>query len=169
MADIKPEADRLQELSQMAEIRHKFILDHVIRLNMGLPNYPGAFVKYGTRFMLESPDAIWEKYSKARNSGAPQNVLDDMLNEFYDGKYMSDAIALATAKKLMYVEPFVHMTTKQVKDLGVDEADFKAKLYFSEWLSTKTEAQIVTATVEALKQDLYSYTGSRKTGQAAQQ
>ncbi len=161
MSDIKPEADRLQVVSEMAEIRHKFILDFIVRLQVE-PNYSGASVNYGRRYMLEGPDVIWEKYSNARIKGAPQSVLDDLLAEYYEAKYMSDPIGLAMSKKLMYVEPFVHLTAQQLKGLSASEADYKAKLYFSEWLAEKTDAQIVSATVKTLKDDLLKYTEGKQ-------
>lgn len=156
MSDIKPEADRLQVISEMAETRHKYILDFIIRLQVE-PNYSGASVNYGRRYMLEGPDSIWQKYSDARTKGAPQSVLDDLLCEYYEAKYMSDPVGLAMSKKLMYVEPFVHLTSAQLKTLGASEEDYKAKLYFSEWLSEKTDAQIVSSQVKALKDDLLAF------------
>ena len=160
MSDIKPEADRLHILSEMAETRHKFILDFVIRLQIA-PNYKGASVNYGRRYMLEGPDAIWQKYSDARTKGAPQSVLDDLLNEFYDAKYMTDPVGLAIAKKLMYVEPFVHYNAAQLKTLNPAEEDYKAKLYFSEWLSTVNEAILVSFSVELLKAQLLKYVSTK--------
>jgi hypothetical protein len=161
MGDIKPEADRLHILSEMAEIRHKFILDFAIRLQVS-QNYSGASVNYGRRYMLEGPDAIWLKYSDARAKGAPQNVLDDLLNEYYDAKYMTDPVGLAIAKKLIYVEPFVHYTAQQLKALNPAEEDYKAKLYFSEWLSELREEQLLTKTKEQLKTELKTFASGKK-------
>jgi len=62
-----------------------------------------------------------------------------MLNEYYDAKFMTDPIALRINKKLMYVEPFVHYTAEQVQGLTPDPADYKAKLYFGEWLSQQED------------------------------
>lgn len=161
MNDIKPEADRLHVISSMAELRHKFILDFVIRLQVNI-NYTGSSVNYGRRYILEGPDKVWENYSKARTTGAPQNVLDDLLNEYYDAKYMTDPVGLAVAKKLMYVEPFVHVTAQQLKGLGASEEDYKAKLYFSQWLSELSETEIVSKKIPALRDDLYKFVSSKQ-------
>jgi hypothetical protein len=161
MNDIKPEADRLHVISEMAELRHKFILDYVIRLQINV-NYTGSAVNYGRRYILEGPDKVWENYSKARKDGAPQNVLDDLLNEYYDAKYMTDPVGLLVAKKLMYVEPFVHLTAQQLKGLGASEDDYKAKLYFSQWLSDISSTEIVSKKIPALRDDLYKFTSTKK-------
>ena len=165
MDEIKPQADRLIPVSEMAEQRHKFILDAVIRLQVAM-GYKGASVSYGRRYLLESPDAIWQKYSDARSKGAPQNVLDSLLNEYFDANYQSDPVGLAVAKKLMYVEPFVHMTAMQLKGLSPDPADYKAKLYFSDWIATLNEGAILSMTVDELKTSLYDYAGQKQIAQA---
>jgi len=161
MDDIKPEADRLHVISDMAEKRHKFILDSLIKVQVS-PVYQGSSVNYGRRYMIESPDSIWEKYSAARAKGAPQNVLDDLLNEFYESKYQTDPVALAVAVKLMYVEPFVHYTAQQLKGLDASEEDYKAKLYFSEWLANVDEGELIYAEISALKQALSDYVSAKQ-------
>jgi hypothetical protein len=160
--DIKPQSDRLVPLSEMAEARHKFILDAVIRLNLMLASYQGSSVNYGRRYMLESPDAIWLKYSEARTKGSPQSVLDTLLNEYYEANYQSDPIGLAMAKKLMYVEPFVHFDVAKLQALNPDPKDYACKLYFSEWLSTMNEAMILSMSVELLKENLQTYAGTKQ-------
>lgn len=158
--DLKPQADRLAVVSEMAERRHKFIVDAIIKLQVN-PNYKGASVNYGRRYLLESPDAIWEKYKNARSAGAPQNVLDTLLNEFYEANYQSDPIGLEVSKKLMYVEPFVHYTISQLSTLRPSEEDYKAKLYYSEWLSGISEAALIINDAEALKKLLYEFVSGK--------
>jgi hypothetical protein len=162
MDEVKPQADRLQVVSEMAEKRHKFILDAVIRLNLSIPNYIGSSVNYGRRYMIEGPDDIWKKYSEARQQGAPVSVLEDLLIEYYEAKYTSDPIALAVALKLMYVEPFLHHTVEQVKALGVSDEDWKAKLYFSEWESTMSEMDIVISDADTLRLNLKQFVSGVK-------
>ena len=157
---MKPQSDRLIPVSEMAEARHKFILDAVVRLQV-LPSYSGSSVNYGRRYILESPDSLLEKYNKARLAGAPQNVLDGLLNEYYESNYQNDQYSLGIAKKLMYVEPFVHYTSLQLKALDPDPVDYKMKLYYPEWLSTINDAQIIGYSVDELKQQLMAYTASK--------
>jgi hypothetical protein len=159
--DIKPQADRLVPVSEMAETRHKFILDAVIRLQVAL-SYQGSSVNYGRRYLLESPDSIWMKYSDARTKGAPQNVLDTLLNEYYEANYQSDPVGLQMAKKLMYVEPFVHFTPIQLKALSPDPLDYAMKLYFSEWLAMQADSVLLASDVSALKKSLSEFASVKK-------
>jgi len=165
MDEIKPQADRLVPVSEMAELRHKFILDFVIKLQIA-QSYGGSSVNYGRRYMLEGPDAIWLKYSDARTKGAPQNILDTLLNEYNEANYQSDPVGLAIAKKMMYVEPFVHYSASVLKGLSPDEKDYKAKLYFSEWLATQNESSLLSQTVDQLKQLLYAFVEAKKIPEA---
>lgn len=154
--DIKPEADRLKVISEMAEKRHKFILDNVIRLQVS-PSYQGSSVNYGRRYMIEGPDAIWQKYSDARIKGVAISALDDLLLEYYEAKYASDPVKLAIQMKLMKVEPFVHYKVADVKGFNPAEDDYKAKMYFGEWLSLQSEAIILSTDVIALRESLVEY------------
>lgn len=158
--DMKPQADRLASISEMAEKVHKFILDGLISLQVS-QSYSGSSVSYGRRFILEGPDAIWIKYSDARQKGAPQNVLDTLLNEYNEANYQSDPVGLAIAKKLMYVEPFVHYTAAALKTLNPDPADYKMKLYFSEWLATISEGELLSKDVKQLKESLNVYASTK--------
>lgn len=153
MLDIKPESDRLQIISEMAEKKHKFILDNVVRLQVS-QGYQGSSVNYGRRYMIEPPDAIWAKYSKARAAGAAISALDDLLLEYYESKFASDPVKLAIQVKLMKVEPFVHYKISEVQSFKTDENDYKAKLYFGEWLSLQNEGIILSGDVTALRDSL---------------
>jgi hypothetical protein len=161
VSEIKPQADRLIVISEMAEQRHKFILDYVIQMNL-LFTYQGSSVNYGRRYMIEPTDAIWDKYSNARAKGSPQNVLDTLLNEYYESNYQSDPIGLALAKKMIYVEPFVHYTIQQVQSMNILPEDYSAKLYFSEWLAMQSEAILISKDVPELKESLMGYTSLKK-------
>lgn len=156
MDEIKPQSDRLHPISEMAETRHKFILDFMVRLQVNL-SYQGSSVNYGRRYMLEGPDAIWQKYSDARKAGSAQNVLDDLLQEYYEAKYMSDPIALSVSQKISYVEPFVHNTMDELKEWPIQPFEKLRKAYFLDWYSTKSDSEILISTIEVLKQDLTNY------------
>lgn len=156
MDEIKPQSDRLHPISEMAETRHKFILDFIVKLQVNM-SYQGASVNYGRRYMLEGPDAIWLKYSDARKSGSAQNVLDDLLQEYYEAKYMTDPIALAVSQKIIYVEPFVHNTMDETKEWPIPPFERLRKAYFLDWYSTKSDSEILISSIEELKKDLTEY------------
>ena len=120
LTDIMPQADRLLSISSYAEKVHKFCMDSIIRLQID-QNYKGASVNYGIRYMLESPEALWDQYQKAKSSSASDTALDAMLVEYYESVYFNDPIELAIKVKLMKVEHNIHRTIEQIKALGYDE------------------------------------------------
>ena len=161
MTDTKPQSDRLVPYSVSAAKRDKFIRDHQVQVNIN-QNYVGSSVNYGKRYMLEGPDVLFEKYSKARLEGVAASVMDDLLLEYYEAKYDSDPVKLAIQVKLMKVEPFVHHKVSDVKLLAPAEEDFKAKMYFSEWLSTINDAMILSMPADLLRENLYKTTNAKK-------
>jgi hypothetical protein len=156
MDEVKPQADRLAVISEMAEKRHKFILDSVIRLQVAM-NYPGSSVNYGRRYMIEGPDTLWKNYSDARAKGVAISALDDLLIEYYETKYSSDPVKLAIMMKLMKVEPFVHFKIGEVQAFRPGPEEFKQKLYFGEWLSLQNDGIILSTDIVALRLSLAEY------------
>jgi hypothetical protein len=153
MDEIKPQADRLYSISEMAEKRHKFILDSIIKIQIN-QSYEGASVNYGRRYMIEGPDVIWQKYADARAKGVAISALDDLLIEYYEAKFINDPVKLAIQVKLMKVEPFVHFKISEVKLFGVSEEDYKEKLFFGEWLSEQSDVDVLSKSAEDLRNSL---------------
>lgn len=162
--EIQPKVDRLTLISEQAERRHKFIIDHIIICQIQ-QNYGGASVNYGRRYMLESSDAIWTKYQDARQKGASGSILDDILIEYVETKYSGDPVGLAIQMKLLAVEPFIHNTAMEVKNLGAPAPDFLAKLYFSDWLATVQDTTLISSTAEELKKQLAEYVAGKQVQQ----
>lgn len=158
--ELKPQADRLHPISECAESIHKFILDSMIRVLVN-NTHKGSNVNYGKRYMIEGPDVLWDKYLDAKSKGASISALDDLLNEYYEAKYSSDPVQLAIQQKMMKVEPFVHFTVDKVKALDPGENEYKAKLYFGEWLSTKNKAELLALDAVALRADLIAYSAQK--------
>ena len=167
VTDLQPMANRLNEISDTASARIKFIVDMAIRVEMKMPNYGGASISLGRRFMLETPDTLWKKYSDARTAGASYSVLNELLMEYLNAKYNSDPVGLFMAEKLMYVEPLVHNTIQQVQAFGCAPEDYKAKLYFGEWLSTIDDTAIMKGSIEDLRTALYEYVAAKELPQPA--
>lgn len=163
--DKQPIAARLTKISESASKRIKFINDCIISVELRVANYReqgGSSVSLGTRFTLESPDAVWQRYVDAKTAKAPISVLNDLLMDFIDTKYKDDPIGLQIAVKLMNIEPFVHNTIQEVQGLNADPLDYACKLYFGEWLSRKNDAFLFGKDEEALRQDLEEYAGKKE-------
>jgi hypothetical protein len=160
--EIQPKADRLAAISEMAEKRHKFILDFMIPWELQLSNYKGASVSYGKRYMIESPDVIWDRYQKARPTASP-DLLDDLMLDYIETKYSSDPVGMNVQKKLMEVQPFVHRTPGEVAgSMFISEDDKKCKEYYSEWVKSVTDMEILSADAESLKASLLEFASAKK-------
>jgi hypothetical protein len=160
MNEIKPQADRLFHISKSAEKRDKFIRDGMIRIQI-MPTYAGCSSTYGRRYMLEGPDALWLRYSDAKAKGVAISALDDLLTEYYEAKFDTDPIKLAMQLKLMKVEPFVHYKPDEVQRYRVDPNDYKAKVYYGEWLKEQTDALILVSEASELRESLKAYVAGK--------
>lgn len=155
VADMQPINDRLVKFSMWAEEIEKFITDKVARFMYS--TYKGCSINYGKRFILESYDQIWTKYQDARDKGSPMSVLDNLLVDYYESRYNSNQIELAKHLKLMRVEPYVHQTPKEVKDLEIDPLEYAKKVYYHEWLSTLEGNTILIKDVLTLRNELTNF------------
>lgn len=164
VADLKPEADRLASISDMAERRHKFIVDMALMLAID-QNYKGSTIIYGKRFLIEGPDELWAKYQEAKKNGASHVALTDMLVEYYEAKYHSDPVSLFIQTKLIDVEPFVHHTLAEAKALGLPESEWMKKLYFGKWYAQVTEAELISKTAQELSQSLEQFAAAQQQAQ----
>lgn len=154
--DVQPVNRRLNKFSEWGEEIEKFITDE-----LGVFYFPGSYkgasVNYGRRYLIESPDTVWEKYLNARSTGAPQSTLDELLRDYYYTKYSNDSLELQKHIRLMKIEPFVHLTLTEAKMVAYGTIDYKMKLYFSEWIGTLQESVLLFGTIEALRASLTSY------------
>ncbi|MBP7398175.1 MAG: hypothetical protein KA954_01220 [Chitinophagales bacterium] len=159
--DMQPKADRLYAISDMAEKRHKFIIDHAIQFSINNA-YSGSSINYGRRYLIEGPDTIWNRYSQARKEGASISILDDLLMDYIETKYSGDPISMNIQLKLLTVEPFVHSTVAEIKSLNPSFQEYIKKLYFSEWLATVNDGALLTQSVDELKAALQKYVDDKK-------
>lgn len=106
--------------------------------------YKGAAILSGDRFMIESPDATWDRYSKAAATDkTPDSVLDSLLQEYIENKYNNNPVLYRKFMLLMQVEPFVHKAYSEIATYPtVPEIQKMEKLYFDEWTSTLTDYDI---------------------------
>jgi len=128
-----------------------------------LPNsFQNCWVTYGRRFMIETPDQVWDKYLIAKEKKAPIHVLDLLLEQFYQSEYKGNPEELAYYLKLIRLEPFVHYTVEEVK-LFVDNKELrKQKYYFGEWIKTVTQPEVIIKNIEQLTTLFNTYLNSIK-------
>jgi len=95
--DVQPVNDRLNAFADAFEDVERKVTNLFGTFLFG--TYSGASINYGRRFLVESPDKIWEKYSKARQTGAPKATLNYLLMQFYQSEYANDIESLTIAYK----------------------------------------------------------------------
>lgn len=148
--------ERLPDFTAWGETIETFVITACGQI-MFNQNYQGPSVNYGNRFIIEGPDVLWNKYADARAEGAPQAALDGLLRDYYESRYEGSPMDLNKALKLMKVEPWTHLTIDQVQLTSALQVDKIAKTYFSEWVSTKTDMEILSDDEQALRDDLMTY------------
>lgn len=158
--DVQPVKSRLNGYSEWEEATEQFITDLMGEFFFQ-QKYQGCSINIGRRYLIEEPDAIWEKYLDARSKGAPINELNDLLLEYIETKNKGNSFQLQKAVKLMQFEPQVHLTISQCKGL-LPFQDFNCKLYYQEFISTLNDIQIIDTPLITLRQDLINYVSAKK-------
>lgn len=152
----QPKQDKFKMFSRWAQETEKFVTDR-----MGMLVYPtsykGSTIIYGDRYLLESADELMKQYEKLRSSGAPAPALDSALIDVYEAKYNGNPKQLRIHMLLMYVEPFVHCSVKDVQSLPIPDEIKRDKIFFSEWLQTISDVEIITSDEAMLRTKLREY------------
>lgn len=154
--DYRPIADRLKKFSEWAQELHKFCADNIAMVFYSA-SYKGSAIVYGSRYLLESPDQLYQKYADARAKGSSRSVLDSFLIEYYESEYAGDALKLQRHLNLMKVEPFIHVNEDTVLKWPVKDEMKLAKVYYGEWEKTLKDMDVAMSTPEDLRKQLYAY------------
>lgn len=155
--DVQPVNERLNQFSKSAEAMETFITD-LIGSIMFNQSYKGASICYGTRYMIETPDEIWNKYSDARAKGAPTSALDDLYCDYLNSRYSANNMELQKQLKLMKVEPYQHFTLIDMAGISAFAQDeLLKKLYYSQWIASMKESDVIFKNVETLQADFQKY------------
>lgn len=159
--DMQPLNDRLFRFSKWAEGVESFITNLLGEFYYN-STYKGSSINYGRRYMIEGPDTIWKKYEDARKNGNPVSVLDELLTEYYYSKFNSNSIELNKYLKLMKVEPFIHLSISEAKNVITSQDDYNRKLYFSEWLNQLPPNDVMLKQANELSASLSEYVKAKK-------
>jgi hypothetical protein len=155
--DVQPVHNRLNKYSKSAEKTHT-ILAEFLGQHYFPETFENAIVQYGRRYLVETPDQIWEKYLKAKTDGAPVTVLDMLLYQFLESEYRENEEMLMYEYKKAQIEPFIHQTVEQVRQsTSITNRDKTAKEYFNAWCLSIDKNKIINDNLKSLKEDLYSY------------
>lgn len=139
--DLQPVTNKLNVFTDFTELTHNTLAQYVITLVDNLKNDKEGLIyhkDYGRRFIIESPDVLIEKYLNAKKEGAPDVILDRMINEVIMSKYKNDPIMRELMIKKSNVEPYLHVGIEDVNTIfGAREALKKDS--FAEWWRTEAD------------------------------
>lgn len=154
--DVQPVNDRLNQFADSFEGMEQLMTDFIAEFYLR-DSYKGSSINYGRRYLVETPDQIWNKYEKAKENGSPKISLDYLLMQFYQTEFANDMESLAIAQKAIKLEPFVHKTDEQINLLNIAEKDKKAKFYFNEWFKSLSQDEILKSNIDILKSKFDEY------------
>jgi hypothetical protein len=159
--DAQPVNNRLNKYTSSIETAHTLLANLIGEFKFK-ETFEKAVVRYGRRYMIETPDQIWGKYLMAKKDNAPVSVLDLLLNQYLESEFRDNEQLFVYEKKKTELEPFVHWDILIVKDLNVDKDDYYAKVYFDDWIKTKTIIEIAQTDIKALKEQLKQFINSKQ-------
>lgn len=154
--DAQPVNNRLNKYSVSIEKAHSALANFI-----GEYHFPETFeiavIQYGRRYMIETPDQIWEKYLNAKQDNAPTSTLNLLLFQFYESEFRENEELFKYETKIAKLEPFVHWSIEIVKDLNVAQEDYYKKLYFSDWIHTLEVSYIIQTDIKKLNEELTAF------------
>lgn len=149
--DVQPVNDRLIGYSEAAEYVEQWETDMMGLFYYG-NNYAYCSINLGRRYMIESPDKIWEKYQAARKLGGSQSALDDLYIHWLETEYQNNEHEYREKLMLFMLEPWPHDTIAEVAALQLPPAEFYKKLYFKDWVNTVPDNDFYNKTYMELRQ-----------------
>lgn len=133
-ANFESQTTALMEVKKQFEIAQKFVDETVCRLRYG-EDFISASVNYGTEFFIYDVAELRQRYKTAKESGASEAELDALQQQILETEYRHDPTQLQRMLLLSELEPFRHLTTKEVADLhregAISDVDFALKLNFT--------------------------------------
>lgn len=159
--DVQPVNNKLEMYSRMIERSHSLLATMIGQFYFPL-SFEKAYVKYGRRYLVETPDQLWEKYLKAKESNAPVVTLDMLLYQFFESEYRENEMLYMYEVKKAKLEPFVHWRIELVRaSETINDFDKAKKEYFNEWCQRKTQKDIIDTELRDLEKDLDDFIKSK--------
>lgn len=156
MLNVQPEAERVTWISKTFSSIHNFVLDCYGKVILSNKNYQSN-VSYGTRYLMESPDAILNTLRDAKKDGLPTLIQKNLTYKYYQTEYQNNNEEYQKISKVLSVDPFPSMSAQEVKDLGITGDELLKKIYYPQWVNQLEEAKQLLMTTEQLKEDLNDY------------
>jgi hypothetical protein len=158
--DAQPVNNRLNKYSKSIEQAHTEIANLIGQFYFP-ETFEKAIIQYGRRYLIETPDQIWEKYIKSKKDNAPVSVLNLLLVQFLESEFRENESMFLYEKKKVNLEPFVHWDIKTVQELSVSQLDYNKKLYFNEWITSLDIRYVIDTDEAELNAELTIYAASK--------
>lgn len=154
--NVQPIMDRLNQVSDTAEDKENKVIEYMGKA-MLQDSFKSSNVRYGKRFLIETPDVLWDKYITAKEKKAPISTLDHLYEQYLMAEYHNDMAMMERKLKEFYLEPFVHYSILDLKGVATQE-QLQEKLLFSQWNSQAD----FTKPVEKLEAEFKEYVNKYK-------
>ncbi len=142
--DVQPVMNKLSDFTDNVEWVHNQLAHWVENWVNGSPKKEFDYHEsYGRDYIIESPDSILEKYTKARTQGDNNTILDKLMDEYILARYQSSVILLGEAQKKRQVEPYLHQSITEVDNMfGSSEANKKV-LFVKYWQQADKSKEVI--------------------------
>jgi hypothetical protein len=155
--DAQPVNERLNKYADSLENIEKMIVDALGEFYFE-DSYRGASINYGRRYIIETPDQLFDKYVKGRADGAHITIQNHMVDQYFQAQFANDSYSLAIHRKLYKLDPFPHLN---IEDVPMKNIDFLKKLYLNEWANTMKTDDLFTKKLKRLDEMLTDYVQSK--------
>jgi len=140
--DTQPVYNRLNSYADITETIHSKLLYIWGRANFA--TFESGYVRYGRRYMIESPDVIMDRYLKAKEKKVSDITLNLFMEQYYTSEFQNDELLLNYYLKLLNVEPYPHNSIEEVVSMQLSIDEMNAKRYYPEWIKTISVVQVVS-------------------------
>ena len=134
LASFQSQINALNNVKKQFEKAQTFVDATVCRLRYG-DAFISASVNYGTEFFIFDAATLRERYKAAKESGASESELDALQQQILETEFRHNPAELQRMMILHELEPYRHLTAKEVTDLHtagvVSDEDLKLKLNFT--------------------------------------
>lgn len=156
--DKQPVQDRLRDISDTFSKFHEFMLDCYGKVLLKDPRYKSS-VTYGSHYVMESPYELLDKYVETSKEKVSEITILDLRDRYLEAEHQG--IELAKRKKLARIEPFPTLKASELTGLNLPETDVLRKIYFSSWVGTLKDSEIIFLNDDQLLGKLDEYVSGK--------
>jgi len=160
--DAQPVNNRLNKYSKSIEQAHAALANFLGKYYYKF-TFEDAFVQYGRRYLIETPDQIWEKYLEAKTQKAPVSTLDILLSQYLESEFRENEQMYIVETKKVKLEPFVHWDIELVRrSETIPNDDKQKKEFYGEWVQMQTVEYLYNTELSKLRSSLDKYAKTKK-------